>query len=117
MKKTYLEQVLVFKSLDFVLGTDGKATDHILSQPGNDDLKNQFKNVCAPLPSSLVERLESTLGLLNISKRQFITAAIIEALDKADVIMKEWGVDEYLEELIPPPHTVEDVKKVEKGSF
>lgn len=98
MKKSYLEQILVHKSLDFQLKGSGFLTDHFLSEPGHENIKSQFKNVCAHLPLSLVDRLESTLGLLQISKRQFLTAAIIEALDKADIVMDEWGVGEYIEQ-------------------
>lgn len=47
------------------------------------------QNVCAKLALPLVERLERTLATLNMSKRQFIQLALVEALDKADAIMAE----------------------------
>jgi hypothetical protein len=61
--------------------------------------KLQIKNVCAKLHVSLVNRLDNTIGILKISKRQFIEYAIIQALDKADSIMEDFGVHDYLEYL------------------
>jgi len=52
----------------------------------------ELKNVCAKLPTSLVDRLESTLQVLHISKREFIEIAIIAAIDEAVEIMAENGV-------------------------
>lgn len=52
------------------------------------------KTVCAPITMELFERMNETLGMLDISKRTFIEAAIIEALDKADVIMAEVDIFE-----------------------
>jgi hypothetical protein len=54
----------------------------------------EVKTVCAPISIELFERLTNTLSLLDISKRSFIEAAIIEALDKADVIMAEVDIFE-----------------------
>lgn len=54
----------------------------------------EIKTVCAPITIQLFERLTETLTLLDISKRSFIEAAIIEALDKADVIMSDVNIFE-----------------------
>jgi len=56
-----------------------------------------FKTVCTPLSISLFDRLSNTLSTLDISKRKFIEAAIIEALNKADEIMLEVDVFEGCE--------------------
>jgi hypothetical protein len=48
----------------------------------------------------LVNRLENTLGILSISKREFIQMALIEALDKADKVMNEFGIDEFIDSLV-----------------
>lgn len=52
------------------------------------------KTVCAPITVQLFERMNETLGMLDISKRTFIEAAIIEALDKADAIMEQVNIFE-----------------------
>jgi hypothetical protein len=54
----------------------------------------EFKTVCAPISIELFTRLSTTLNLLDISKRTFIEAALIEALNKADVIINEVDVFE-----------------------
>lgn len=54
----------------------------------------EFKTVCAPISIPLFDRLTNTLSILEVSKRTFIEAAIIEALNKADQIMKEVDVFE-----------------------
>ena len=57
-----------------------------------------MKNVCAMISQALFDDLTSTCGLLDISKRTFIESAIIDALAKADRIVKEEGLEEYLVE-------------------
>ena len=54
----------------------------------------EFKTVCAPLSIPLFDRLSNTLSILEISKRSFIEAAIVEALNKADEIIKQVDVFE-----------------------
>lgn len=53
-----------------------------------------FKTVCTPLSIPLFERLSNTLSTLDISKRKFIEAAIVEALNRVDEIMVEVDVFE-----------------------
>lgn len=52
------------------------------------------KTVCAPISIELFDRLTETLGLLDISKRTFIEAAIIAALDQADAIIAQVDIFE-----------------------
>lgn len=49
----------------------------------------KLQNVCAKIGLPLVERLESTLSILSMSKREFIEIAIISALDETDRIFAE----------------------------
>ena len=53
-----------------------------------------FKTVCTPLSIQLFDRLSGTLNTLDISKRKFIEAAIVEALNKTDEIIKQVDVFE-----------------------
>lgn len=98
MNKSILEQKLTYKALGFIYGDNDKIIDYALDS-GDEGMKKHFKNVCAPLSAPLTERLESTLGLLQMSKREFFELAIIEALNKADEVMKAVGVDDYIDEL------------------
>jgi hypothetical protein len=43
-----------------------------------------LRNVCAKLTVELVERLDNSLSILGMNKREFIEMALIEALDKVD---------------------------------
>ena len=65
----------------------GSSGDQIEITELNEDVKLQ--NVCAKIPLPLVERLESALSILSMSKREFIEIAIINALDETDSIFAE----------------------------
>jgi hypothetical protein len=97
--KSMLERKLTYKALGFLHRTD-YFTDLAFE---NSSLETQaqfkIKNVCAALQGDLVQRLEDTLALLGMTKREFLESAIIEALDKADLIMMECGVTDYLDDL------------------
>lgn len=99
--KSRFEQKLTLQALRFKFDDSSKLIDLALEGPESEELKTKLKikNVCAALSGELVERLENTLGILNMSKREFFEMAIIEALDKADSIMDDVGIDDYLEEL------------------
>lgn len=102
MKKSHFEQRIAYKTLDFIVGgaNDGASMDYFLkNDPDNPDINSHFKNVCAKLSLPLIERLENTLGLLRMSKREFLELAIYEALDKVDIITAEYGLDDYLESI------------------
>jgi hypothetical protein len=73
----------------------------------------EVKTVCAPISIELFERLTNTLGLLDISKRSFIEAAIIEALDKADVIMAEVDI---FENQYPPAEALAEADEKAKAA-
>lgn len=48
----------------------------------------QIKNVCAKLSVELSDRIDRTVDQLGVSKRKFIEAALIEALDFADHVLE-----------------------------
>jgi len=58
------------------------------------DLHEQFdipdcRQLCAKVHLSVHARLESVTGLLDITKRQFIEAALIQALDAAEAAISK----------------------------
>ena len=81
-----LDEILTYKSLAFKHGDNQSALMDDLIDVGAVELPTTTKNVGAHLALPLVDRLESALGVLDMSKRQFIEAAIIDALDRFDVI-------------------------------
>ena len=52
------------------------------------------KNVCAKLPRDLVERMEHVSGQLDINKRQFLQAAIADAITEMERVIAEEGLYE-----------------------
>ncbi|WP_137911060.1 hypothetical protein [Ralstonia sp. 3PA37C10] len=53
-----------------------------------------YKNVCAKVHSWLSDEIDKVVDLLGISKRQFLEAAFIEAVNKAHAIIDAEGVHE-----------------------
>jgi len=99
MKRSPLELKLTYKALGFIVDDSETILDIALQSEPDLLVKHHFKNVCAMISEPLTKRLEDTLSLLKITKREFIELAIIEALNQADVIMDECGVTDYLEDL------------------
>jgi hypothetical protein len=56
------------------------------------------KNVCAKLTKQLVETMEDRCALLNINKRQFIEAAILDAIALVDAVSEAEGLHDVLAE-------------------
>lgn len=56
-----------------------------------------LRNVCAKLSVDLVERLDKTLDILEISKREFIEMALIEALSRVDQELLDIDAFEFIE--------------------
>lgn len=94
-----LDEILTYKALAFKHGADqGPLLDLVVAQNAeNPALQNVTKNVCAHLSIQLVDRLESALGVLDMSKRQFIETAIIDALDRFDAIAQDYDIFERFE--------------------
>lgn len=92
------DQYIQYRALNMKAHIEGQAfNSDALDRALDKQVANaapEFKTVCAPISIELFERLSHTLGLLDISKRSFIEAAIIEALDKADAIMGEVDIFE-----------------------
>jgi len=65
---------------------DGDVSDKLL-----------LKNVCAKVSQQLAERLDQMCGVLDLSKRRFVEAAIINALDEADRVAAEVEMFAHLE--------------------
>jgi hypothetical protein len=97
--KSILEKKLIYKALGFLHENDFLVDAAMENPTAELQARFKIKNVCAALPGVLVERLESTLGILGITKRDFLHSAIIDALDKADAVMDEYGLNEYLDEI------------------
>lgn len=57
-----------------------------------------LKNVCAKVTPQLSDEIDQVVGLLGVSKRRFLEAAYIEAVQRAHEIMKAEGVFDALDD-------------------
>lgn len=89
-----LDEILTYRALAFKHGqlvTNSGIIDAAIS---DGQAPSVTKNVCAHLSLPLVDRLETALGILDMSKRAFIESAIIDALDRYDSIAAEHDIFE-----------------------
>lgn len=95
----YFKEVITHRCLDFKLsGIEGKLVDDLIEH--KPEIAKRFKNLCAPIPLEIVDRLENTLNTLNLTKREFLTQAILSALDETQAIMDEIDITEYMDDSI-----------------
>jgi len=95
---------------------DGDLPDSLVDQ-AMPDSSPIIKNMCAKVSVQLVDRLDSTCQLLDVSKRKFIETAVIEALNRADQIMGSEGVWEAFDEDRMRQETSEASKSLENISL
>lgn len=91
-RETLILKALQFKQLhtngssfggdlvDAILASDSAQADEIT------------KNVCARIPVELANEMESIGGLLNLNKREMITMALIDFLEKAKATIDEFDI-------------------------
>lgn len=92
----HLTELLTYRALHFKLSSV-TGSDFLLERAIEDDNTAsdlKLKNVCAKLSVQLSDRIDNTVNILDISKRRFIEAAIIAALDEADRVMEEVNIFE-----------------------
>jgi hypothetical protein len=94
------DKLIQFKALSQIYGNGADFVERIVD-PNNLEQaeKAKMRNVCALIAVPLFDRLEGACALLDLTKRQFIEAALIEALDKADKIIEDEGVFRHFETL------------------
>ena len=85
-------ETLIFKTLQakaLQSGADNGLIDTLLSQ--NPEQADQLtKNVCARIPIELARDMEALGALLDLNKREIITLAIRDFLEKAEQTMTEF---------------------------
>ena len=86
-RETLILKTLQSKALQ--AGADNGFIDVLLSQ--NPEQADQItKNVCARIPIELARDMEALGALLDLSKREIITLAIRDFLEKADQTLTEF---------------------------
>lgn len=53
------------------------------------------KNLCAKVSPQLAQNVDAVCGFLGISKRRFIEASIVDALERAELIIQDEGLVEH----------------------
>lgn len=93
--RKHLDLLLTERTLSFIRRqTDSDILDKLVV----DLPEPSIKNLCAKVSSQLVDRLDETCHILDISKRKFIETAIIDALERANQIMGEEGLWEAIDD-------------------
>ena len=90
--RTALDALITRKSLDFL---DADSASNLFDSH-SDDLP--LKNVCARVEPELADEIDQLVRLLGITKRRFLEAAFIEAVDRAKAIMRAEGVFDRLKD-------------------
>ena len=88
-RETLILKALEFKSVHSGASIDGLVDTLLAQHPDQADAIT--KNVCARLPIGLVEEMEQLGGLLSLNKREIITMAIVDFLEKANAVMDEFN--------------------------
>ena len=89
-----LEALVLSKVLDLVSNLHGADIHHTMIPSGDD--ATGLKNVCAKLTSELSDELDNVVSLLGISKRRFIEAALIDAIERANKIISDEGLSKFI---------------------
>lgn len=112
MKRTCIDSIVTEKALRIVNGFDnGKLLDLMAEDP---DYQLPLKNVCAKLSVPLSDEIDRICGLLDVSKREFIQAALVDAIRKANEILEEEGANQALIHSLEPAELV-SVSTVKEG--
>jgi hypothetical protein len=94
MKRSFIESLVTEKALAILNRSDGEQIiDYAV-----DEAEGLTKNVCAWVSTKLSDDIDSLCDLLGLSKRRFVEAALIDAVRKAQQILDDEGVVEFLEE-------------------
>lgn len=92
--RTALDALVTERSLAFVSG--GASSDWAQLMSASALEAAGIKNVCARVSSDLAGEIDQVVGLLGISKRRFLEAAMLDAVEKAKSVMRAEGVFDEL---------------------
>jgi hypothetical protein len=92
-----LEALVTEKALHFLSARRGDyLMDHVLSSSDIGPIPT--KNVCAKVSVQLSDEIDQVCGLLDISKRRFLEAAFVQAVNMSRAIIEREGVLDVLAE-------------------
>lgn len=86
-------EIVKLQALKLKATIDGhhpQIVDSLLNSPANqEEVKKDFRNVCALITQGQFEALESLCSLLDLSKREVINMALSEFIPMANAIISE----------------------------
>lgn len=87
-----LNELILKNVLNFKHGDDTYILLEAMSEEELEKSGFEIKNVCAKMHVSLADRLDEVCGVLDMTRRQFIEAAIIDGIAKFDEISNEYDM-------------------------
>lgn len=99
--RSQIDSLVTEKALSLINGSSSDGVlDHILGEQSESVMKSVdptfLKNVCAKVSVQLSDEIDKVCDFLGISKRRFLEAAFLDALQKAYAIIAEEGVADAL---------------------
>ena len=96
---SHFDQYIQYRALRFKFSTVNDDLSPVLEQAIEDGQTSlPLRNVCAKLSPELVDRLDNSLSILGITKRQFIEMALVEALDRVDQELHDIDAFEFAQQ-------------------
>lgn len=92
MKSNRFNQYIQYRALAFKF-SDETSGNFLLDISEEEKKKAGIRQVCTQVGPDLFNDLEYLCGLLGITKRQFVTLAIADAVERAGVIIRELDVE------------------------
>ena len=88
-------EILILQALKFKALHTGESNSFLIDAALQDpDYKEQFskltRNVCAMVSIDLANEMDQLCGILEMSKRELITLAIVDFLEKARGVLEEF---------------------------
>lgn len=92
------EDTIRLKCLSLKATVSGQTGADLFDHIQESDGLPSTRNICAIIHVKLFDKVENITNLLNISKRQFVELALIEAIEKASYVINDVNPLELAEE-------------------
>jgi hypothetical protein len=92
------ESLIRYKTFDRMYEGNALLLDRVMAENSEAGTDFPVRKIQFDVTNSLFQRLESAASILNMTKREFLEAALIEGLDKANLIIAQEKLFDHLEE-------------------
>lgn len=108
MKRSPIDALITEKTLSFMSTAN---SSEVLEYTLENSETPELKNLCTKVHPELAKRIDNLCNNLDIRKRQFCEYAFIEAVEKAEKIIQDEGLIEYLSEIQDQSKKMKGVEK------